>query len=72
MFKDLWYRYNVLLGNNVIFNAGWDTQGLPVELQAENELGIKKGRKDDRTDAEIEELVVACKKIIKKYHYKIP
>ena len=68
VFKDLWYRYNVLSGNSVIFNAGWDTQGLPVELQAENELGIKKGRKDDRTDAEIEELVVACKKIIKKYH----
>ena len=31
VFKDLWYRYNVLLGNKVIFNAGWDTQGLPVE-----------------------------------------
>ena len=37
VFKDLWYRYNVLLGNKVIFNAGWDTQGLPVELQAEKE-----------------------------------
>ena len=53
VFKDLWYRYNVLLGNNVIFNAGWDTQGLPVELQAEKELGIEKGRKDDRTVEEL-------------------
>ena len=68
VFKDLWYRYNVLLGNNVIFNAGWDTQGLPVELQAEKELGVEKGRKDDRTGAEIEELVSACKNIITKYH----
>ena len=68
VFKDLWYRYNVLLGNNVIFNAGWDTQGLPVELQAEKELGIEKGRKDDRTDEEIKELVSACKNIITKYH----
>ena len=68
VFKDLWYRYNVLLGNNVIFNAGWDTQGLPVELQAEKELGIEKGRKDERTDAEIMELVSACKNIITKYH----
>ena len=68
VFKDLWYRYNVLSGNNVIFNAGWDTQGLPVELQAEKELGIEKGRKEDRTDAEIMELVSECKKIIKKYH----
>ena len=68
VFKDLWYRYNVLLGNNVIFNAGWDTQGLPVELQAEKELGIEKGRKDDRTAEEIKELVSACKNIITKYH----
>ena len=70
VFKDLWYRYNVLSGNNVIFNAGWDTQGLPVELQAEKELGIEKGRKDDRTDAEIKELVSACKSIITKYHHE--
>ena len=53
VFKDLWYRYNVLSGNNVTFNAGWDTQGLPVELQAEKELGIEKGRKEDRTEEEI-------------------
>ena len=68
VFKDLWYRYNVLRGNNVIFNAGWDTQGLPVELQAEKELGIEKGRKDDSTAEEIKELVSACKNIITKYH----
>jgi len=68
VFKDLWYRYNVLSGNNVIFNAGWDTQGLPVELQAEKELGIEKGRKEDRNEKEIKELVEKCKKIIKKYH----
>ena len=38
--KDLWYRFMTLRGNKVIFNAGWDSQGLPVELQAEKELGI--------------------------------
>ena len=70
VFKDLWYRYNVLCGNNVIFNAGWDTQGLPVELQAEKELGIEKGRKEDRTEEEIKQLVSACKKIIAKYHHE--
>ena len=37
--KDLWYRYMTLNGNKVIFNAGWDTQGLPVELQAEKRVG---------------------------------
>jgi len=48
VFKDLWYRYNVLAGNKVIFNAGWDTPGLPVELQAEKELGIENGNSDIR------------------------
>src|SRR5438309_2682774 len=38
--KDLWYRYMTLRGYKIIFNAGWDTQGLPVELQAEKELGV--------------------------------
>ncbi|MDQ5842960.1 MAG: class I tRNA ligase family protein, partial [Thermoproteota archaeon] len=38
--KDLWYRFNTLQKKRVIFRAGWDTQGLPVELQAEKELGL--------------------------------
>ena len=33
--KDLWYRFKTLQKNNIIFRAGWDTQGLPIELQAE-------------------------------------
>ncbi|MBT3591749.1 MAG: class I tRNA ligase family protein, partial [Candidatus Nitrosopelagicus sp.] len=70
VFKDLWYRYNVLSGNKVIFNAGWDTQGLPVELQAEKELGIENGKSDIRTTEDIEKLVIECKEIVKKYHTK--
>jgi len=70
VFKDLWYRFNILNSKNVIFNAGWDTQGLPVELQAEKELKIEKGRKDERSEEEIENLVVGCKKIIKYYEKK--
>jgi len=35
MMKDLYYRYSALRGENVVFRGGWDTQGLPVELQAE-------------------------------------
>jgi isoleucyl-tRNA synthetase len=38
--KDLWYRFNTLQSRKVIFRAGWDTQGLPVELKAEKELGL--------------------------------
>ena len=70
VFKDLWYRYNVLLGNNVIFNAGWDTQGLPVELQAEKELGIKNGKGEITTQQQIENLVKQCKKIVSKFNQK--
>jgi len=42
--KDLWYRFKTLQGYNVTFNAGWDTQGLPVELQAEKDLWSNKKR----------------------------
>jgi len=70
VFKDLWYRFNTLNSKNVIFNAGWDTQGLPVELQAEKELGIEKSRKEDRTEQEIKDLVAGCKETIEKYWKK--
>ena len=68
--KDLWYRYMTLKGNKVIFNAGWDTQGLPVELQAEKELGITGGKTEIIKSVGIEKLVSECKKIVKKYHEK--
>ena len=70
VFKDLWYRFNILDGKNVVFNAGWDTQGLPVELQAEKELGIKNGKSEITTPQQIENLVAECKKIVSKFHKK--
>ena len=70
VFKDLWYRYNVLSGNKVIFNAGWDTQGLPVELQAEKELGMENGKSDISSTEDIEKLVAECKNLVQKYHTK--
>ena len=70
VFKDLWYRFNTLNGKNVVFNAGWDTQGLPVELQAEKELGIKNGKSEITTQEQVENLVVQCKKIVAKFHQK--
>jgi len=56
VFKDLWYRFNTLNGKNVVFNAGWDTQGLPVELQAEKELGITNGKSEITTQEQVENL----------------
>jgi len=70
VFKDLWYRFNTLDSKNVTFNAGWDTQGLPVELQAEKELGIKNGKSEISTPLQIENLVAECKKIVSKFHKK--
>ena len=70
VFKDLWYRFNTLNLKNVIFNAGWDTQGLPVELQAEKELGITNGKSGITTQQQIENLVAQCKKIVSKFHQK--
>jgi isoleucyl-tRNA synthetase len=40
--KDLFCRYKTLKGFQVNRKGGWDTHGLPVELQVEKELGITK------------------------------
>lgn len=38
--KDIIPRYHTMKGREVEFKAGWDTHGLPVELEVEKELGI--------------------------------
>ncbi|MFN0241558.1 MAG: isoleucine--tRNA ligase [Planctomycetota bacterium] len=38
--KDIVGRYNTMLGRRVVRKAGWDTHGLPVELEVEKKLGI--------------------------------
>ncbi len=65
--KDLWYRYNTLKGANIVFRGGWDTQGLPVELQAEKELGVTGSKWEILKQVGEEKLVEACKNLIKKY-----
>ncbi|MBM2852607.1 MAG: isoleucyl-tRNA synthetase [Candidatus Nitrosotenuis sp.] len=68
--KDFWYRYMTLKGHRVIFNAGWDAQGLPVELQAEKELGITGGKTEILKSFGIERLVDECKRLVHKYNEK--
>ncbi|RDJ32626.1 MAG: isoleucine--tRNA ligase [Crenarchaeota archaeon] len=68
--KDFWYRYNTLKGYKIIFNAGWDTQGLPVELQAQKELGVTGGKTEIIKTVGIEKLVSECKVLVKKYNEK--
>lgn len=66
--KDLWYRLSTLRKFNVIFRAGWDTQGLPVELQAEKELGLSGSKAENLKKVGIEILVERCKKLVQKYN----
>ncbi len=40
--KDIFCRYQTQLGKQVPRKGGWDTHGLPIELQVEKELGITK------------------------------
>jgi len=44
-FKDIIPRFKTMQGFHVERKAGWDTQGLPVELEVEKDLGIS-GKKD--------------------------
>jgi isoleucyl-tRNA synthetase len=67
MMKDLWYRHQTLLGRNVVFRGGWDTQGLPVELQAEKEMGLSGNKWEDLQKVGVEKLVEACKGLLDKY-----
>ncbi|MEX2431386.1 MAG: class I tRNA ligase family protein, partial [Dehalococcoidia bacterium] len=39
-FKDIMLRYKTMQGFRVLRRAGWDTHGLPVELEVEKELGF--------------------------------
>ena len=63
--KDIFCRYKTLQGFQVKRKGGWDTHGLPVELQVEKELGITKddiGRK-----ITIEEYNRKCRETVMKY-----
>ncbi|MCC6934438.1 MAG: class I tRNA ligase family protein [Candidatus Yanofskybacteria bacterium] len=41
IFKDIFNRYQTMRGRYVLRKGGWDTHGLPVEIQVEKELGFK-------------------------------
>lgn len=65
--KDFRYRLKTMQGFYVTFWAGWDTQGLPIELEVEHALGVKNKRELlDRVGEE--QFVEECKKTVMKYH----
>ncbi len=43
-FKDIFPRYKVMRGYHIIRRGGWDTHGLPVELEVEKKLGFTSKR----------------------------
>ncbi len=63
--KDIIPRYKVMKGYNVIRKAGWDTHGLPVELEIEKKLGIS--GKEQIEEYGVEKFVKECKESVFKY-----
>lgn len=63
--KDLTCRYQTMHGFQVKRKAGWDTHGLPVEIEVEKKLGIK-----DKTEIEeygVESFNKKCKESVFEY-----
>ena len=57
--KDIFCRYKTLQGFRVARKAGWDTHGLPIELQVEKRLGIRK--EDIGTKISLEDYNKECR-----------
>ncbi|MBE5792258.1 MAG: isoleucine--tRNA ligase [Clostridiales bacterium] len=65
VFKDLFPRYKTMKGMKVLRKAGWDTHGLPVELEVEKLLGL-----DGKEQIEaygMEPFIKKCKESVWKY-----
>ncbi len=63
--KDIIPRYQTMKGKHVLRKAGWDTHGLPVELEVEKKLNL-----DGKQDIEkygIEPFIKECKNSVFKY-----
>ncbi len=63
--KDMIPRYQTMKGKYVPRKAGWDTHGLPVELEVEKKLGLD--GKDQIEKYGIEPFVKQCKESVWKY-----
>ena len=63
--KDIVPRYKTMKGKHVLRKAGWDTHGLPVELEVEKKLGL-----ESKTGIEsygIEPFIKQCKESVWQY-----
>ncbi|MBI5405267.1 MAG: class I tRNA ligase family protein, partial [Candidatus Kerfeldbacteria bacterium] len=64
-FKDLFPRFKTMQGYRVDRKAGWDTQGLPVELEVEKAIGVS--GKQDIERYGIEKFNEQCRTSVWKY-----
>jgi len=65
--KDLVLRYQTMQGHYILRKAGWDTHGLPVEIEVEKKLGL-----EDKNDVEtygIKAFNDECQKSVFKYEH---
>ncbi len=63
--KDIFCRYKTLQGFQVNRKGGWDTHGLPIELQVEKELGITKD--DIGKTISVEEYNRRCRETVMRF-----
>ena len=63
--KDMIPRYRTMKGYQVPRKAGWDTHGLPVELEVEKKLGLD--GKDQIEKYGVEPFIEQCKESVWKY-----
>ncbi|GAB4006889.1 isoleucine--tRNA ligase [Spirosoma migulaei] len=68
--KDIFCRYKTLQGFQVERKGGWDTHGLPIELQVEKELGITKdhiGKPESEGGISVEEYNRKCRETVMRF-----
>ena len=66
VYKDLFCRYRTMRGFLVERRAGWDTHGLPVEVEVEKRLGIDSKRQIEE-EVGIAEFVRLCRESVLSY-----
>ena len=65
LIKDVFPRYRTMTGHYVERKGGWDTHGLPVELEVEKELGLK--NKNGIEEYGVEKFIKKCKESVFRY-----
>ena len=66
VYKDLFCRYRTMRGFAVPRKAGWDTHGLPVEVEVEKQLGITAKHQIEETVG-IAEFTRLCRESVRNY-----